>query len=319
MQEVVDWLGRAVEGVDDAGRVDLIGRLEAVKGAAEATQARVSCALAESIETGRAAAGVAAGKRSVGVGAQVALARRESPWRGSRHLGMAKALVGEMPATLAALQTGQISAWAATLVVRATACLSAQHRGLVDARIGPRLGELSEKHLEALARSLAYELDPAGFVDRARRAVSERRVSVRPAPDAMAYLSALLPMGEAVGCFAALKQAADAALAAGTVVPGEGTRTRDQVMADELVTRITGVNPATEGFPVEVHVVMDEDTLFHGGPASGRVPHAGPIPATLARLLARTGSTRPAAETSGFSPGRRRGSGACSGILATGR
>ncbi|MBA2695960.1 MAG: DUF222 domain-containing protein, partial [Actinobacteria bacterium] len=307
VQGVIDWLGRAVEGVDDAGRVDLIGRLEAVKGAAEATQARVSCALAESIERGRVAAGVAAGKRSVGVGAQVALARRESPWRGSRHLGMAKALVGEMPATLAALQTGQISAWAATLVVRATACLSAQHRGLVDARIGPRLGELSEKHLEALARSLAYELDPAGFVDRARKAVTQRRVSVRPAPDAMAYLSALLPVGEAVGCFAALKHSADATLAAGAgaVVPGGGVRTRDQVMADELVTRITGVNPATEGFPVEVHVVMDEDTLFHGGPASGRVPHAGPIPATLARLLARTGSTRPAAETSGFSPGEK--------------
>lgn len=317
VQEVIDWLGRAVEGVDDAGRVDLIGALEAVKGAAEATQARVSVALAESIETDRAAAGVPAAKRSVGIGAQVALARRESPWRGSRHLGLSRALVGEMPATLAALQSGVISAWAATLVVRATACLSAEHRGLVDARIGPRLGELSEKALEALARSLAYELDPAGFVDRARRAVSERRVSVRPAPDAMAYLTALLPVGEAVGCYAALKKAAQTTLGTGTdaVAPGEGPRSLDQIMADELVARITGVNPATHGLPVEVHVVMDEDTLFHGGTASGRVPHAGPVPATLARLLARTGSTRPAAEDastasasgtgSGFSPGEK--------------
>ncbi|MGI8949726.1 MAG: hypothetical protein ACR2FV_17465 [Ornithinimicrobium sp.] len=75
-------------------------------------------------------------------------------------------------------------------------------------------------------------------------------------------------MGEAVGCFAALKHSADAALAAGTVVPGEGVRTRDQVMADELVTRITGIDPARQGFPVEVHVVMDDDSLFDGGPAS---------------------------------------------------
>ncbi|MGI8949725.1 MAG: hypothetical protein ACR2FV_17460 [Ornithinimicrobium sp.] len=102
-------------------------------------------ALAESVETGRAAVGVPAAKRSVSIGAQVALARRESPWRGSRHLGLAKALVGEMPATLSALQTGTISPWAATLVVRATACLSGEHRGLVDALMGPRLGELSDK------------------------------------------------------------------------------------------------------------------------------------------------------------------------------
>lgn len=305
VQRVIDWLAASVSDLDDKGRVDLIGRLEAVKGAAEATQARVSVALAESIEAKRAAAGVPRDKRSAGIGTQVALARRESPWRGSRHLGMSKALVGEMPATLAALQAGQITAWGATLVVRATACLSREHRGLVDARIGPRLGELSEKRLEAMARSLAYELDPAGFVDRTRRAVTERRVSVRPAPDAMAYLSALLPMGEAVGCFAALKRSADATLATGAVVPGEGPRTRDQVMADELVTRLTGVDPARAGFPVEIHVVMDEDSLFDGGPQSGRVPDAGPLPATLARLLARTGSTRPAADQPGFTKGER--------------
>ncbi len=31
VQGVIDWLAGAVDGLDDVGRVDLIGRLEAVK------------------------------------------------------------------------------------------------------------------------------------------------------------------------------------------------------------------------------------------------------------------------------------------------
>ncbi|EUA08831.1 hypothetical protein I553_9888 [Mycobacterium xenopi 4042] len=42
---------------------------------------------------------------------EVALARRDSPVRGSRHLGFAKALVNEMPHTLAALERGILSEW----------------------------------------------------------------------------------------------------------------------------------------------------------------------------------------------------------------
>ena len=63
-----------------------------------------------------------------GIGAQVALARRESPARGSRLLGLAKALVTEMPRTLAALENGGLNEWRATLLARETACLSATDR-----------------------------------------------------------------------------------------------------------------------------------------------------------------------------------------------
>ena len=43
-----------------------------------------------------------------GIAAQIALARRESPARGSRLLGLAKALVTEMPHTMAALEDGTV-------------------------------------------------------------------------------------------------------------------------------------------------------------------------------------------------------------------
>src|SRR3954465_10498331 len=55
------------------------------------------------------AAGVRAGTAGAGVGAQVGLARRDSPFRGGRYLGLAQALLTELPATMAALRAGDVS------------------------------------------------------------------------------------------------------------------------------------------------------------------------------------------------------------------
>ncbi|MGJ9404691.1 HNH endonuclease, partial [Arthrobacter sp. KK5.5] len=70
--------------------------------------------------------------RGDGIGHQIGLARRESPHQGTAHLALAKALVAEMPHTLAALETGALSEWRATVLVRETACLSVQDRAAVD-------------------------------------------------------------------------------------------------------------------------------------------------------------------------------------------
>lgn len=286
--EVAALIGRLALGtpeLDDAGRIELIGVLEALKGATAAAQARVSVDFAASQEAQAAAAGVPKDKRGTGIGAQVALARRESPVRGSRHLGLAKALVGEMPATYAALQTGRITEWTATLMVRATACLSVEDRGAVDTRMGHRLGRLSDRATAAAAEALAYELDPEAFVARARKAVADRQVTVRPAPDTMAYLTALLPVAEAVACYAALDKTAKATKSGGD------ERGLGQLRADTLVARLTGVDPAV-GFPVEIQLVMSDATLFAHGAGSGHLPGFGPLPADLARDLAATGTTR---------------------------
>lgn len=122
-------------------------------------------------------------KVGAGIAEQVALARRESPTRGSRHLGLAKALVHEMPNTHQALTDGVITEWAATLVAQATACLSVDDRATVDAALAARMGELSDVRLGKAAQALAYQADPLAWVTRGRRAAGDRRVSVRPAPD----------------------------------------------------------------------------------------------------------------------------------------
>ncbi|MDT5096291.1 MAG: hypothetical protein QOC76_28, partial [Mycobacterium sp.] len=91
------------ELIDSASLVERIAELERVKSAAAAEQARAAVALEELRCADEAAAGVPRARQGRGVASEVALARRDSPARGGRHLGLAKALVYEMPHTLAAL------------------------------------------------------------------------------------------------------------------------------------------------------------------------------------------------------------------------
>ncbi len=75
---------------------------------------------------------------------------------------------------------------------------------------------------------------------RARKATSERHVSIRPAPDTMAYVTALLPVTQGVALYAALTRHATSAKAAGD------ERGKGQIMADTLVERATGQATASD-------------------------------------------------------------------------
>lgn len=267
----------------DGERIDLLRALEAVKSAAAAAQARVTVAFDASQRQDQAGRGVPACDQGRGVAGQVALARRDSPVKGARHVGLAKALVGEMPNTLRALEAGEISEWRATIVVRETATLTVEHRVAVDRSLAGRLGGLGDRGVERETRKLAYQLDPASALRRARRAQSDRRVSLRPAPDTMTYLTGFLPVAHGVAVHTALRRQADAARAAGD------PRTRGQVMADTLVERVTGQRSA-DAVPVEVKLVMTDGSLLGEDDTPARLEGFGPVPAPAARkLVAGTG------------------------------
>lgn len=298
----VDTLPGLVPGVaavrlasDAAGLIDQLRSLEELKAACAAAQARVTAAFKRLQVAEHEAAGLPAGRRGKDVAAQVALARRESPRNGSRFVGLAEALVHEMPHAMAALAAGQLSEWRATLMVKETACLSREHRRQVDAELADRLGELSDRAVSAEARKVAYRLNPYSFVERARKAEADRCVSLQPAPDCMTRLSALLPVTQGVAAFAALTRAADSARAGGE------ERGRGQLMADTLVERVTGQAAADE-VEVEIQLVMASETLLghpedpaddgeradRGGDAADEpavVAGHGPIPAPLARRM----------------------------------
>jgi Domain of unknown function (DUF222) len=272
-------LGAVDPHADEAALIARIAELESVKSAAAAGQARAAAALDALRRSNESDARVPAAQRGRGVASEVALARRDSPARGGRHLGFAKALVYEMPHTLAALEAGRLSEWRATLIVRESACLEVDDRRALDAELcadGSKLDGMGDARIAAAARAIAYRLNARAVVDRAAKADSERTVTIRPAPDTMTWVTALLPVARGVAVYAALKRAADTTF---------DDRTRGQVMADTLVERVTG-RPAEVAQPVAVNLVISDATLLGGDDTAAVVGGYGPIPAAVARHLA---------------------------------
>jgi hypothetical protein len=280
-----ELLALAASPGGEASDVDLVAALEELKATACAVQARVSVRVDAARRAAEAGEGVPAERRGRGVPTQLGLARRESPHRARALLGAAKAWMGEMPFTFAALEAGLLSEHRAFLLARETACLPLEARFEVDRLVCGDTGALARlgtKRLVALARSHAARLDPAALAARARRAAGERTVTLRPAPDTMTYLTGLLPVAQGVAVLAALRRAADAARAAGD------PRSRGQVMADTLVERVTG-QAAAEAVPVVVNLVLSDAVLLGAGHGGAVLDGYGVLPGQVARHLVANG------------------------------
>lgn len=270
--------GHDGHNLSDAERIDQIKELEALKGAAAAAQARITEAFDRS-QRDAAPDCKSVSEVSRSIASQVALARRESPTRGQQHLGVALGLVRDMPNTRAALSSGEISEWRATLVVRETAILTREDRQQVDRELADQLGSCGDRRVADLARKIGYRLDPGAALRRNRKAEADRRVSIRPAAATMSNITGLLPVAQGVAVYAALRQHAESLRSCGDA------RTVSQIMADTFYRRLTGQEVAVGG--VEIHLVMNERTLLRGDHEPAHLPGYGSIPAFLARTLVR--------------------------------
>ncbi|KQR99307.1 HNH endonuclease [Williamsia sp. Leaf354] len=292
LQSFLSLLPELPAAGDEAAAIDRISVLEAIKAGCAAAQAVETMRLEELRVESESAVGVPKARQGRGLAAEVALARKASGSAGGRHLGFARALMHEMPHTRAALASGALTEWRATILVRETAHLTPHDRGEIDRRMCADVSVLEgvgDRALDAEVKRIAYELDPQAVVDRHAHAVKDRRVSTRPAPDGMVRLSALLPLVSGISVYAALKKQADATV-------GGDDRTHAQVMADALVERVTGAATA-DALPVAVNVVMSDEVLAGNGSAAAHVTGYGPIPADTARAMVATSLDADAATT----------------------
>ncbi|WP_300646236.1 HNH endonuclease signature motif containing protein [Nocardioides sp.] len=304
----VERLEALAPGERDSEAIEVLATAESLKNTLAAAQARAAVTLKGARIAQRAHQPVAARER--GIGAEVALARRESPHRGGIHLGLAVVLCAELPHTLAAMEAGWCSEWRAIQIAQGTACLSLADRQGIDAELmsDPVTTDgWGDRRFRAEVDRLAYTADPVAAVARRAKAVAQRHTSLRPAPDGMTRFSAMLPLEQGVAVHATLGRAADVARAAGD------ERTRGQVMADALVAAVlegrgdgqpragsvaesvaaragswdqtvVPTAPAAPVVPVAVHVVVSDATLLNlpgaGGDEPGWVsaPDAGTVP-----------------------------------------
>ncbi|MDF2748820.1 MAG: hypothetical protein K0S98_3108 [Propionibacteriaceae bacterium] len=243
-------------------RIDRIARLEQLKAAVGALQAAESVRFAESQVEQQLAAGVHPRVVGRGIADQIALACQVSPTEGSRRLGIARALWFDLPATFRLLTAGQISEFVASLVVSETRHLRAPVRRRVDQKIvNAGIAGMGPRRAAACARGHAYAADPHGYLQRGRTERRHRRVGLRPAPDTMAILSGYLPVDQGVACLAALRRHTD------TVKADGDRRSRDQIMADTLVERVTGQAAAAD-VNVDLHLADAAD--LPAQPSSGQ-------------------------------------------------
>lgn len=316
---VRQWTGDLAAAVftaaSDDGLLALVESLEHLKDACSAAQARAVHEYSERRLTGLTIGSDEDRVARQEIGARVARARHVSPFHGRRHLELSRMLVSDLPATLDALAEGRTNEHRAGLIANAAACLGRADRAALDVDLAPRLAGMGNLAVRGEAERLAATLDPLSVVERHRRAVKDRRVTLRPAPDTMTYLTALLPVADGVAAWAALDRHATAAKASGD------SRTRGQIMADALAERllagaVTGttgtadadadpvvpvtvsgalagsvaVSPSAPAVTrqIDLMVVMTDRALLDGADTPAVITGFGPVPATLARELVAT-------------------------------
>ncbi|GGF97080.1 hypothetical protein GCM10007304_08820 [Rhodococcoides trifolii] len=283
--DIEDFMKRLAVPSDDPTDAERYGRiavLESVKAACAAAQVGPTVTL----NAGTAAPRLLSDGTKVRridsrrtLASELGLARKTSPTAGSHWNARAGVLATEMPHTLGLLTRGILTEKRAEILVRETTGLTDEQRRQIDRELcadADTLRNCGDNSVEGRAKSRAIELNNKAVAERAKRAERERRVTSRPAPDCMGYLTALLPTKQSVAVWATLRRDADSIVAAGQ----SGDRTRDQIMADLLVNRVLGVDTAS-GIPVTVNVIVSDRTLLGGGDTPAHISGIGPVPARV--------------------------------------
>ena len=290
LDQMLDGLAAAVGDstpVCDAARIDRIARLEKLRAVTAALQAAESVRFAQSQVAEQLTADVHPSKIGRGIAEQIGLGCRISPVTAARRLNIARALWFELPDTYSQLAAGELSERVAETVVAETRHLDAEHRRRVDEHLrATGISKMGFKEAASTVRAAAYEADRRAYVERGRTERKHRRVGVRPAPDTMAVLTGYLPVEQGIACYAALQRSADTAVATGD------SRTRDQIMADTLVERLTG-QAAAGDLNIELQLMMPLDALIKpDDPSAAVIPGYGPLPRELAWELLTTSRGR---------------------------
>ncbi|MGI8591721.1 MAG: DUF222 domain-containing protein [Nakamurella sp.] len=270
--DLIDAVNNLQAHQPDSILIDQIGALEQLKAACAAAQARLTHTFAVSQTAAGAARKQSADTTRRSIAAQVALTRHDSRFHGQRHVATAFALVDEMPETLSALRRGDTTERRARIVLEQFACLTPADRRHADTVISGDLLRLGDRTAQSRAAAIAYRLDPEAVMGKIRGAVKDRHISLRPAPDTMTRLSALLPVAYGVAVYAALSKSADS-----TIATGDG-RARGQIMADELVSRVTGqMVTGCDSYGAPLHSAPQNGAPPHSAPQNGAPQHGDDV------------------------------------------
>lgn len=217
--------------------------------------------------------------------AELATALRMSERTVGQLVHESQAIARELPQTLAALQAGDISYRHAQRIIDHALSLPAESRDQFERDVLPVARTQSVAKLDRRARSIREQSHPCSLSERHSTAFADRSVTVQPARDGMAWLTAYLSLADAEACIDRLTS------------PARGCadgRTVTQRGADALVDLATrGVTGSGFGVGVRASVSITVPMLTLMGESSepGHLAGRGPIDADTARALAGTATS----------------------------
>jgi hypothetical protein len=214
---------------------------------------------------------------------EVGAALRLSGPQARTKLAYAEQLTNRLPATLAALADGQLTAAQVNVIARFSLELPDELLPGYQKRVLAHAEEQSVSNLARTAQRAVLALNPLSAEQKRQRAREDRHVRVAPSEHGMAWLTALLPAADAKAVYARLDGAA-------RLAPDTDPRSIDQLRADVLVNGvlhgIAGELPAEQGRQPGINVTVSLDTLVGATEQPGWLDGYGPISAGYARELA---------------------------------
>jgi hypothetical protein len=242
-----------------------------------------------------AAAGALPGRVRIKAGEsasrEVARALCLSPAGGTARVGLAAQLYVDLPDTLAALGDGRIDLYKARVIADNVIDLPQPTARDVERQVLPEAPKQTSAHLRQCVNEARIVADPRAAEQRHGQAMNRRRMALRPLPDGMSELWALLPAEGAQTIWTGLTSLAEAAKNAGD---GGGA---DQRRADALVDVFRDILDRGDlpikrtGYP-HIHVTVAASTLAGLDERPGHLGGYGPITASVARQVAAGGAWR---------------------------
>jgi len=231
-----------------------------------------------------------------GVSDEVALALTCTRRRATHLIGRAHGL-DEFAVLRRALAAGLLDAAKVDLLLDEVACLPDDEADAVLHSVLDDADGLTTTQLRRLVRRRVVATRPEAARARAAKARRERCVQLQHGPDAMAWVHAYLPAPDAVAMFGVVDALACAQRAR------DDDRDVDQRRADALSGLFAGILatgalpdgtplPTPQGHRVGVQVAVAATTLLGLDELPGELLGYGPIPASMARDLARDGTWR---------------------------
>jgi hypothetical protein len=204
-----------------------------------------------------------------GVMRDVALHRGLNATRGRKVVDLAVDAPSEAPRTFELFTEGLVTEDALVTFFDETTLLTSDGRIQADTDLADDAPYLGERELRHRLRFITAKLEPELTADRARKATEQRHVSVRPGPDSMSNLSALIPGAAAMAIESILVGYAKSKLTQGD------ERTEAQIKADALTGIIIGWAEATGRVPrsfTAAHRIQQASATHR----PGTVPDADP-------------------------------------------